>query len=124
MSHTQYSDKPNQYNVQSENSYPPPPPPYGYGYPPMQGYVPAYPPQPVQTNGAAVAALVIGIISMIAWLLPIVGIPLSIVGIVYGTRGRRLFTNRTMATVGLVLCIIALVLAAINSLAGVMMAMH
>lgn len=124
MSHTQYADNPNKYNVQSENGYPPPPPTYGYSYPPVQAYVPAYPPQPVQTNGAAVAALVIGIISIIAWLLPIVGIPLSIVGIVYGNRGRRLFTNRTMATVGLVLCIIALVLAAINGLAGAMLALQ
>ncbi len=124
MSHTQYADNPNQYNAQSENGYPPPPPTYGYSYPPVQGYVPAYPPQPVQTNGAAVAALVIGIISMIAWLLPIAGIPLSIVGIVYGNRGRRLFTNRAMATTGLVLCIIALVLAAINGLAGAMLALQ
>ena len=122
MAYTQYPN--NAYNAQRQGTYAPPPPPQ-YVYSPAQGYVPGYPaPAPAQKNGAATASLVLGIISMIAWLLPIAGIPLAIVGIVQANRGRRLFTNRTMATVGLVLCIIALVLAVINSAAGIMMAMQ
>ena len=117
MAYTQYPNNP--YNAQQGNYAPPPPP--QYAYPPMPLYAPAL---PVEKNGAAVAGLVIGIISMVAWLLPIVGVPLSIVGLILASRGRRLFTNRTMATAGLVLCIIALVLALINSAAGAMMAMH
>jgi hypothetical protein len=79
---------------------------------------------PAQGNGSAVASLVLGIISMIAWLLPILGVPLSIVGIVLGNRGRRLLVQRGMATTGLTLSIIALVLALLNAVAGVLLAIH
>jgi hypothetical protein len=129
MEQTQYPNNFGSYNVQPQGGYPPPPPPYAA--PPVQGY-PAVQPgmpgvimqQPTQGNGSAVASLVIGIISMIAWLLPIIGVPLSIVGIVLANRGRRLFSQRGMATAGLVLCIIALGLALLNAVAGVLLALH
>ena len=93
-------------------------------YPPANQY-PAYPGMPPgvmyppeQGRGKAVAGLVLGIISMIAWLLPIVGLPISIVGIVLAAQGRRSVSRRTLATVGLVLSIIALVLTLINAALG------
>ena len=125
-----YPDNANPYNVQPPSQYGNPQPPYAGGAAP--GYPSVYPPgmppvlmpQPAQGNGSAVASLVIGIISMIAWLLPILGVPLSIVGIVLGNRGRRLLVQRGMATAGLALSIIALVLALLNAFAGAMMAIH
>jgi hypothetical protein len=96
------------------------PPPYG-----QQGYVPpnAYvvPPYGVPTRapdsgtGFAIAGLVLGIIAIISSWYPICGLPLPILGIVMSALGRRSVTNRTMATVGLVLSIIALVIGFIIS---------
>ena len=119
MSQTQYSNSSDLYNGQ-QASYPPPP----YAVPQAQAYAPVYPTAPVQKNGAAVAGLVLGIISMVAWLLPIAGIPLSIVGLVQSNRGMRLLPQRGMAIAGLVLCIIALALASINAIAGALLAIH
>jgi hypothetical protein len=91
----------------------------------------SYPPQPVQPGapfqqpasgrGKATAALVLGIIGMVAWLLPIIGLPVSIVGLILAVNARRAFPGYGVATAGYVLCIIALVLSAGNSILGVMM---
>ena len=40
-------------------------------------------------NGKATASLVLGIISMIAWLLPLIGYPVSIVGLIMGFIGLK-----------------------------------
>ncbi len=56
----------------------------------------------------------LGIISLFAWLLPIVGIPVSIVGIVKSSGGR--------SPGGLSMSIIGLVLAVINAIVGAIMA--
>ena len=56
-------------------------------------------------------SLVLGIIGCIAWLLPILGIPLSIVGLVLGTRKRY--------RVGIIINIIVLVLSLGNCILGV-----
>ena len=61
-------------------------------------------------RGQAVAGLVLGIIGLLAWLIPLLGLPVSIVGIVLSALGRRSVSRRTMATIGLVLSIISLVL--------------
>ena len=103
-------------------------PQYQYPYPPAQEYPAAYPgvpmPQPVPGNGKAVAGLVLGIISMFAWFLPIIGLPVSIVGLILAAKARRLLPPRGMITAGYVLCIIGLSLSAINAFLGVLMAMH
>jgi hypothetical protein len=64
-------------------------------------------------KGLAVAGLVLGIISLVFCFVPYIGFPVSIVGIFLAAFGRRSITRRTMATVGLVLSIIGLVLAVI-----------
>ncbi len=84
--------------------------PYGYPQQPM--------PQNDQGSGQALAGLVLSIISMIAWLFPLAGVPLAILGIIFSALGRRSFSRKTMATVGLVLSIIALVLALGNAALG------
>lgn len=92
------------------------------------GYGSPYSPpaaQPAQTDanaGMAIAALVLGIISALAWLLPICGFPFAVAGIVCGVLGRRSVSKRTMATIGLVLAIAALVLTLANAALGVYLA--
>lgn len=99
----------------SQESYAQPPPPYQ-----QQAYVPptyaAPPPYGVPTRapdknmGFAIAGLVLGIIAIVSSWYPVCGLPLPIIGIVMSALGRRSASYRTMATVGLVLSIIALVI--------------
>src|SRR5712692_7342615 len=65
---------------------------------------------PDKGMGFAIAGLVLGIIAIISSWYPICGLPIPIIGIVMSALGRRSVSYRTMATVGLVLSIIALVI--------------
>ena len=77
-------------------------------------YVPV-PPQP--QSSMPTVSLVLGIISLIAWLLPLVGYPISIVGLVFGVKYRMLSGN---ARAGMVMSIIGLCLTVINSFLGIL----
>lgn len=57
----------------------------------------------------AIASLVLGIISLVAWLIPLIGVPVSIVGFVLGCKTIK-SEKKAMAITGLVLCIIGLIL--------------
>lgn len=68
----------------------------------------------------AVAALVLGIVGLIAWLLPLVGYPVTIVGLVLGIKSVK-SEKRGMAIAGIVMSSIGLVLTLINSILGVIL---
>jgi hypothetical protein len=68
-------------------------------------------------SGFAIASLVLGIISLCAWLLPICGIPFSGLGIIFGALSMR-SSRRGMAIAGLILGIIALLLSLGNAAFG------
>jgi hypothetical protein len=130
MDQMPYSNNADLSTVQPQDASPSTPPP-PYVSPATAGEPAVYPAtlpasvqQPAQRNGVATASLVLGIISIIAWLLPILGLPLSIIGVVLGHLGRRLTVRRGRATTGLVLSYIALGLTVLNAIAGVMLAMH
>lgn len=72
-------------------------------------------------SGKAVTSLVLGILSLITWLLPILGLPMSIVGLALGISGQKNQEGKGMATAGMVLSIIGLVLSAINSIIGMVL---
>lgn len=76
----------------------------------------AIPPQEEQ-KGMSIASLVLGICGFVGCCLPILGYPVSIVGLVLGIKGRSKGA-KGMATAGIVLCIITLILTLINSIAG------
>jgi hypothetical protein len=76
--------------------------------------------QQPQSNGKAVTSLVLGIIGMMAWLLPIIGLPITIVGLVQGIYGMRT-TQRGMAIAGMILSIIGLIFTIINATIGAYM---
>lgn len=86
---------------------------------PVPGYaagnIPLYDPR-----GKATASLILGIIGMVAWLLPIAGLPVNIVGLALGTRGRR-SSARALATWGVVLSSIGLGLSIVNAVLGILM---
>ena len=64
---------------------------------------------------------ILGLVSIIAWLLPLAGYPVTICGIVFSSKGLKSTDNKTKAIVGLVLSIIFLILTLCNSIAGVIM---
>ena len=72
-------------------------------------------------NKFAVAALVLGIVSILTWLLPIAGYITTIIAIVLGVKGRK-SENRGMATAGMVLGIIFLIITFLNSVIGMFLA--
>ena len=107
---------PTQY--EQPGSYPPPPQYQQAGmYPPPAGYsayvVPAMPPD--KGMGFAVTGLVLGIIAIVSSWYPFLGLPIPIVGIVMSALGRRSVSYRTMATAGLVLSIIAIVIGVLTT---------
>ena len=68
-------------------------------------------------NNRAVASLVLGLVSIVTWLFPIAGYITTILAIVFATTGRH-SEKKGMATAGLVLGIIFLVVTLLNSIFG------
>ncbi len=77
-------------------------------------------PQPIVADpvaGKAKTSFILGIIGLIAWLIPIIGLPVTITGLVKGIKAWN-SSKHTIAVVGVVLCIIGLVLSIINMAIG------
>ena len=72
-------------------------------------------------NNRAVASLVLGLVSIVTWLFPIAGYITTILAIVFATKGRH-SEKKGMATAGLVLGIIFLVVTLLNSIFGAILA--
>ncbi len=74
-------------------------------------------PQPPASQGMAIASMVLGICSPFMALCPLVGIAVSITGLVLGINAKKKNGGK-MATAGIVLSCIGLVLALINASIG------
>lgn len=104
------AQSPGAYPAQAPGAYPPPP--YGAPQPYSAGYAYA---APQQGNGLAVAALVLGILSLIlSWLL-VVDFILAVLAIIFGavgisTANKRNGAGKGMAIAGLVLGLITIAL--------------
>lgn len=71
-------------------------------------------------EGKAFIGFILGLCSIIAWFLPIIGLPVTVIGIIFSSLGMN-SAKRGQAVAGLILSIIFLVLTVINSLAGLML---
>jgi hypothetical protein len=65
----------------------------------------------------AIASLVVGVLNLCAWIIPICGCPLSIIGIVLGAVSVN-SSQRTLAIIGIVLCGLGLVATIANGFLG------
>lgn len=74
--------------------------------------------QATTENKNAIRGFVLGIISVIAWIIPLFGYPVTICGIVFSAKGLNIKTNKGLAIAGLVLSIIFLIFTIINSIVG------
>jgi len=64
-----------------------------------------------------IAALVLGIVGLGAWVIPLLGFPVTIVGLVLGVRGQKR-KRKGIALAGMILSIIGLVLTTANAAIG------
>lgn len=78
---------------------------------------------PKKSSDKATSSLILGIISLVTWLLPLIGYPISIVGLYLGISDRKKEKN-TFSKVGIILSAIGLGITAINSIAGVIIALR
>ena len=69
----------------------------------------------------ATVGFVLGLVSTIAWFIPLFGFPVTICGIVFSAKGLKSKKNHTQAVVGLVFSIIFVIVTLVNSIVGVVM---
>jgi hypothetical protein len=68
-------------------------------------------------NGKATTGLVLGIIGLIAWFIPIIGAPITIIGLIFSIKGLKSLKHGVAIT-GIVLCSIGLLLSIVNASIG------
>lgn len=73
-----------------------------------------------KVSGKSIASFVLGIIGIVAWLLPLFGYPVTIVGLVLGCLARKNEKNG-FNLAGIILSIITLLLTLGNSILGVLL---
>ena len=71
-------------------------------------------------GGKSIASFVLGLIGLLAWLLPLIGYPVTIVGLILGCIARKDEKN-IYSLVGIILSSVTLGLTLINSILGVIM---
>jgi hypothetical protein len=74
-------------------------------------------PQSLKNRSAAKISLILGLIGLVAWFIPLAGLPVTICGLVYGIKGLR-STQRGMAIAGVILSSICLVITLANAALG------
>lgn len=70
-----------------------------------------------KASSQAMIGFILGLCSIVAWFLPIIGYPVNITGIVFSSKGMK-SANRGKAIAGLTLSILFLIFTIINSLIG------
>lgn len=65
----------------------------------------------------ALTGFVLGLCSIMAWVIPLIGFPVTVIGIIFSALGLN-SDRRALAIAGLVLSIIFFVVTLINSIAG------
>lgn len=84
----------------------------------MDGNYYQNPQQPApEKKGFSIASLVLGLVGLIAWCLPLLGYPVTIVGLILGILGIKK-GGKGMAIAGIILCAITLLLTIGNSALG------
>lgn len=78
-------------------------------------------PQTKDRSGLAIASLVLGCISILTWIIPLLGYPTTIVGLILGILGLK-SSKKGMAVAGIILCAIFLVVTLLNSILGAILA--
>jgi hypothetical protein len=94
----------------------------GSGNPYLSPQSPLQAAAPPPSNGKAIAALVLSLVGMIAWCCPLVGFPITILGLIFGILALR-EQRSTMAIIAVVLSSVGILLTGLNAISGVIMTM-
>lgn len=70
----------------------------------------------------AMVGFILGLVSIIAWYIPLIGFPVTVCGIIFSSLGMKSPSNKGKAVAGLTLSIIFLVVTLINSIMGAILA--
>lgn len=70
----------------------------------------------------AIIGLILGLVSIVAWYIPLIGFPVTVCGIIFSAIGMKSQTNKGKAIAGLTLSIIFLVVTIVNSVLGAILA--
>lgn len=70
----------------------------------------------------AIIGLILGLVSIVAWYIPLIGFPVTICGIIFSAVGMKSQNNKGKAIAGLTLSIIFLVITIVNSFLGAILA--
>jgi heme/copper-type cytochrome/quinol oxidase subunit 2 len=81
------------------------------------------PAAPQKKDGKATASMVLGIVSLIAWLIPLIGIPVTVMALVFGIRHRHA-ANHGQAVAGIVMGCISIPLILFSIYIGVTAALN
>lgn len=76
------------------------------------------------SDKSANTGFILGLVSIIAWFIPLFGYPVTICGIIFSSKGLKSTTKKTKAIVGLVLSIIFLIITLMNSILGVILQLN
>ena len=79
-----------------------------------------YQPQKKDNYGLAITSLALGIFSLLAWLLPICGFPISVTGLILGIISTD-SSKRNLAIAGIVMSAIGLILTVLNGVIGALL---
>lgn len=71
----------------------------------------------VDKKGKALASFILGLCSIVGWILPIIGVPVTITGFVLGIIGLK-SSRKVMAIIGIVLCVIFFIASGVNAAWG------
>ena len=69
------------------------------------------------SSGKAIASLVLGIIGLVAWCIPLIGLPITITGLVLGLQDWKL-SRSGLALAGAILCGLGLAAGGVNAVIG------
>ncbi len=72
-----------------------------------------------KTDKNALIGFILGLVSIIAWIIPLFGYPVGICGLVFSTKGMNSNENKSKAVAGLILSIVFLSFTLINSILGI-----
>lgn len=70
----------------------------------------------------AIIGFILGLVSIVAWYIPLLGFPITICGVIFSAIGMKSQTNKGKAIAGLTLSIIFLIVTIINSVLGAILA--
>ncbi len=70
-----------------------------------------------KNGGKAIVAVVLGIMGLIAWFIPIIGLPLTLVGIIMGLLGLKSY-RRKAAITGTILSSVGFLASLVNAILG------